>query len=67
MDIHSLLAEPVDIDAVASFLDDLHHEGRVTAIRAMSGKEQARLFDAMERFPAAVAAVVQLLLGDGYR
>ncbi|MFN8103862.1 MAG: hypothetical protein U0U69_05310 [Acidimicrobiia bacterium] len=50
MDIHTLLAEPVDMDAVATFLDDLHHEGRVAAIRSIDGKEQARLFDAAKGF-----------------
>lgn len=50
MDIHSLLTEPVDMDSVAAFLDDLHHEGRVAAIRSIGAKEQSRLFDAARGF-----------------
>lgn len=70
MDIHSLLAEPIDIDTVAAFLDDLHHEGRVEAIQSMSGKEQGRLFDAAKGYrkitvddfvPTGTAAMVEVI------
>jgi len=50
MDIHELLRAPIDMEDVATFLDELHHEGRVEAIRSLDGKEQAKLFDAAKGF-----------------
>lgn len=50
MDIHELLGPQVNLDHVCKFLDELHHEGRVAACRSLSGKEQARLFDAAAGF-----------------
>lgn len=50
MDIHELLRPPIDIDAVAAFLDVLHDEGRIEACRAMTGKEQAALFEAADGY-----------------
>ncbi|MCC7078791.1 MAG: hypothetical protein IT198_16865 [Acidimicrobiia bacterium] len=67
MDIHHLCKAPLDLDAVAAFLDSLHHEGRVVACRSLTGQEQARLFEAAEGYrkttvedivPASVAPLV---------
>lgn len=55
MDIHELLRPPVKIDALAEHLDGLSHTERVAAIRTMTRKEQAALFDAAEGFRKVTA------------
>lgn len=51
MDLADLIDhDPIDLDKIATFLDELHHEGRVAAIRSLSGKQQARLFDAADGY-----------------
>lgn len=48
-DVQTLLAaDPIDVDALASALDALPAADRVPAVRAIGGKAQARLWDALE-------------------
>ncbi len=47
-DIHDLLTPPIDLDALAGYLEGQTHPNRVAACRELSGREQAALFDAAE-------------------
>ncbi|RIK07751.1 MAG: hypothetical protein DCC49_09765 [Acidobacteria bacterium] len=49
-DIHELLSQPIDMDAVSAYLDGLTHLNRLGACREMTPKEQAALFDAAEGY-----------------
>lgn len=49
-DIHELLSQPIDLDALSSYLDGLTHLNRLGACREMTPKEQAALFDAAEGY-----------------
>lgn len=57
--VQSLVQQPtLDIDALASALDAMSAADRVTAVRAMNGKMQARIWDAAAGRKATVADVV---------
>lgn len=49
-EIHELLRQPIDMDAISAYLDGLTHSNRLGACREMSAKEQAALFDAAEGY-----------------
>ncbi len=47
--IHSFFDQPeIDLPGLSSFLDRLDPEVRVAAVRTLSGKQQARLFEAAQ-------------------
>lgn len=57
--VHTLLAHtPVDIAAVAAALDGADDAARVTAVRSLSGKQQAALWDACEGRAVQLADLV---------
>ncbi len=57
--VQTLLQQPsVDIEALASALDAMSAAERLTAVRAMNGKTQARIWDAAAGRKATVAEVV---------
>jgi hypothetical protein len=50
--IFEFFAKPdaVDIDGLRTYLDSLDHESRLEATRQLGGREQARLFEAVQGF-----------------
>lgn len=53
MDIHGFFTDgKVDLQGLSGWLDGLETEARIAAVRALSAKEQAALFDAAEGFKA---------------
>ncbi len=50
MRIKDLLTPPVDVEAVAAFLDRLHHEGRVAVVNEIGRQGQEAIWNAAEGF-----------------